>query len=117
MSRFDLRAWPRSLLFALGGLTLLALMQQQVLLRRPPRLRELAIQPLRSSAAALDLRFSRPMHKASLQANSALTPSLSHRWFGAENAWRLLLDQADADRKSTRLNSSHSQQSRMPSSA
>jgi len=96
MSGFDLRAWPRSLLFALGGLTLLALMQQQVLLRRPPRLRELAIQPLRSSAAALDLRFSRPMHKASLQAKSVLTPSLSHSWFGADNAWRLLLDQADA---------------------
>ena len=96
MSGFDLRAWPRSLLFALGGLTMLALMQQQVLLRRPPRLRELAIQPLRSSAAALDLRFSRPMHKASLQAKSVLTPSLSHSWFGADNAWRLLLEQADA---------------------
>lgn len=95
MSRFDLRAWPRSLLLALGGLTVLALIQQQVLLRRPPRLRELAIQPLRSSAAALDLRFSRPMLKASLDAESTLSPALSHRWFGADNAWRLLLDQPD----------------------
>ena len=95
MSRFALRSLPRSLLLALGALTALALVQQQVLLRRPPRLRELAIQPLRSSAAALDLRFSRPMLDASLEAESALKPSLSHRWFGADNAWRLLLDQAD----------------------
>jgi len=95
MSRFDLRAWPRSLLLALGGLTLLALIQQQVLLRRSPRLREVAIQPLRSSAAALDLRFSRPMRLRSLESQSALSPSLAHLWFGADNAWRLLLEQAD----------------------
>ena len=37
--------------------------------------------------------------------------------FETPNSGRILLDGADIDRKSTRLNSSHSQQSRMPSSA
>ena len=32
-------------------------------------------------------------------------------------AWHIVEPQAELDRKSTRLNSSHSQQSRMPSSA
>ena len=41
------------------------------------------------------------------------------RWSGIDDAtaWTIGSDQSDIDRKSTRLNSSHSQQSRMPSSS
>ena len=84
---------PRSLLLSLGALATLVLVQQQVLLQRPPRLRELAIQPLRSGAAALDVRFSRPMRQTSIAAGSSLTPPLAHRWFGGDDAWRLLIEQ------------------------
>ena len=48
-------------------LTVLAavLGQQQLLLRRPPRLVRIVPQQLQSGTAALDLRFSRPMNRAS----------------------------------------------------
>ena len=110
-ARFPL---PRSLLLSLGALATLVLVQQQVLLQRPPRLRELAIQPLRSGAAALDVRFSRPMRQTSIAAGSILTPPLEHRWFGADDAWRLLIEHcllytSPSPRDRTR--------SRMPSSA
>ena len=95
MSKRSLAALPRPLLLALAGLTSLVLVQQQVLLRRPPRLRSLAVQPLRSGAAALDVRFSRPMQPGSVPASSRLLPDLSHRWFGENDAWRLLIDQPD----------------------
>ena len=38
--------------------------QQQWLLRRPPRLVRLMPQQVQSGTAALDLQFSRPMHRA-----------------------------------------------------
>ncbi|WP_413744189.1 hypothetical protein [Synechococcus sp. MIT S9451] len=95
MTRSGLWALPRPLLLALGGLTALVLVQQQVLLRRPPRLQMLAIQPLRSGAGALDVRFSRPMQRETIAAESRIKPELSHAWFGADNAWRLLLNRTD----------------------
>ena len=95
MSKRRLAALPRPLGLALAGLAALVLVQQQVLLRRPPRLRSVAVQPLRSGAAALDVRFSRPMQPGSVPASSRLSPDLSHRWFGENDAWRLLLDQPD----------------------
>lgn len=71
------RPWPAWLLL-LGAA--LALVQQQVLLRRPPRLAELRPNP--SGAPALRARFSRPMQRASLQAGSRIDPPRPHRWLG-----------------------------------
>lgn len=80
---------PWSWLLAAG--VLLGLVQQQLLLRRPPRL--VQVQPALSSSGpgALDLRFSRPMDQASLRNRSALVPSLPHSWLGAGQSLRLLL--------------------------
>ena len=58
----------------LAGLGLVALVQQQILLRRLPQLRSVSIQSIRSGAAALDVRFSRPMNRESVAENSRLTP-------------------------------------------
>ena len=75
----------------LAGATLLALMQQQWLLRRPPRLLELQSSTASSGPAALSLRFSRPMNRASLAKHSRLQPPLPHQWLGDDNPLRLLL--------------------------
>lgn len=82
----------RLLSMALLGLGLVALVQQQILLRRPPRLRSVAIQSIRSGAAALDVRFSRTMNRASVAENSRLVPHQPHQWFGQQDQFRLLLD-------------------------
>jgi hypothetical protein len=71
----------RQPLWALGGLLLLALALQQALLRQPPRLQQLSQAPASSGPAALRLRFSRPMDRASLS-TSRLDPPLAHRWLG-----------------------------------
>ena len=70
----------------------LVLIQQQVLLRRPPRLVTLSQQQIHSGSAALDLRFSRPMHRNSVSAESRLVPSLSHLWLGTSNPLRLVIN-------------------------
>ncbi|MEB3255543.1 MAG: hypothetical protein VKJ05_04050 [Synechococcaceae cyanobacterium] len=72
----------RDLLLALGLPALLAVLQQQWLWRRPPRL--LALTPAAASAgpAALKARFSRPIDKTSLQAGTVLHPAKAHRWHG-----------------------------------
>jgi hypothetical protein len=77
---------------ALMALGLVALVQQQILLRRPPRLRSVAIQSIRSGAAALDVRFSRTMDRKSVAENSRLAPHQPHQWFGQQDQFRLLLD-------------------------
>jgi hypothetical protein len=77
-------------LWALGGLALLALVLQQVLLRQPPRLLRLSQAPASSGPAALRLRFSRPMDPASLAA-SRLEPPLAHRWLGEGDTFLLTL--------------------------
>ncbi|MFM7087577.1 MAG: hypothetical protein ACKOXO_11390 [Cyanobium sp.] len=82
---------PRRLWTGLSIAALLALMQQQILLRRPPRLLELVAQGNTSGPGALDLRFSRPMQRASVAARSHLEPPLAHRWLGAETTLRLRL--------------------------
>ena len=82
----------RLLSVALIGLSVVALVQQQILLRRPPRLRSVAIQSIRSGAAALDVRFSRSMNRTSVAENSRLLPHQPHQWFGQQDQFRLLLD-------------------------
>ena len=82
----------RLLSVALIGLGVVALVQQQILLRRPPRLRSVAIQSIRSGAAALDVRFSRTMDRKSVAENSRLVPDQPHQWFGQQDQFRLLLD-------------------------
>ena len=66
--------------------------QQQLLLRRPPRLLDLSPQPLQSGRAAVDVRFSRAMHRNNLAAESILSPALPHRWLGQGNRLRLILE-------------------------
>ena len=69
----------------------LAAVQQQWLQRRPPRL--LAIEPAAagSGLAAVELKFSRPMDGASLQANLQLPANQPHELLGEGNRWRLQL--------------------------
>ncbi|MFL0792291.1 MAG: hypothetical protein AB8B70_03905 [Prochlorococcus sp.] len=76
----------------LTSFAVLALVQQQLLLRRPPRLLSPTPQPLQSGSAALDLRFSRPMQRGSVAAASQLQPDLPHRWQGENNLLRLVID-------------------------
>ena len=76
------------LLLAAAGVVI----QQQLLLRRPPRLVDLQPQPLQSGRAALDVRFSRAMHRSNLAAESSLSPKLDHRWLGQGNRLRLVLE-------------------------
>jgi hypothetical protein len=71
-----------SLALALGLPALLAVVQQQWLLRQPPRLLTLRLAPASSGPAALQARFSRPMVGTSLQHAGALQPPLPHRWLG-----------------------------------
>jgi hypothetical protein len=82
----------RRLLLALGLPALLALIQQQELRQRPPRL--LALTPAVASAgpAALVARFSRPIDLEALQASSRLDPPLAHRWLGEGKSVGLALE-------------------------
>ena len=66
--------------------------QQQVMVRRPPRLIQQRPQPIQSGRAALDLSFSRPMRPQSVRLASRLQPSLTHRWLGESNPLRLVVD-------------------------
>ncbi len=92
----------RLLLGCLAVLSAVAVVQQQVLLRRPPRLQAVSIQPIRSGAAALDVVFSRPMDQASV-AESVLDPDLAHRWFGGQDRLRLLIAPQQAVQNPLRL--------------
>ncbi|BEV36415.1 hypothetical protein [Synechococcus sp. M16CYN] len=90
------------------GLVLLAtvtsvLVQQQVLLRRPPRLIQLEPQHIHSGSAALDLRFSRPMQLETVRSESHLNPQLPHRWLGSNNQLRLVVDTNTAITQPLRL--------------
>ena len=82
-----MKPWP----WLLAAAGLLGLVQQQILLRRPPRL--VRVQPALASSGpgALDLRFSRPMDRASLQSRTVLLPQLAHSWLGDGQTLRLLL--------------------------
>jgi hypothetical protein len=77
------------------GLTLLAglglaVVQQQLLLVRPPRLLELRQAAASSGPAALSLRFSRPLEPASVAATSTLEPALPFEVQGSGNPLLLL---------------------------
>tara|TARA_B100001094_G_scaffold316252_1_gene357233 strand:+ start:125 stop:1450 length:1326 start_codon:yes stop_codon:yes gene_type:complete len=82
----------KRLTFLLIGAAGVALLQQQMLLRRPPRLLNLISQPLHSGSAGLDLQFSRPMDRASIAATSRMEPAMRHRWLGEGNALRLVIE-------------------------
>ena len=69
-----------------------ALTQQQLLLRRPPRLLALTAQPIQSGSAALDADFSRPMHRNNVASESRIVPSVPHRWLGDGKRLRLIVD-------------------------
>lgn len=91
----------RPLLLALGLPALLAVIQQQLLLRQPPRLESLREAPASSGPAALQARFSRPMQAASLAQASTLQPSLPHQWLGSGNG--LLLNIQEGTRMNAPL--------------
>ncbi|MDM7953857.1 MAG: hypothetical protein QUV07_11685 [Cyanobium sp. CZS 25K] len=74
--------WPKPLPMALGLAALLALVQQQLLLRQPPRLDRLTPVAASSGPAALQARFSRPMDRDRVAADSDLSPALAHQWLG-----------------------------------
>ena len=76
----------------LGLATAGVLVQQQILLRLPPRLVQLRPQHIHSGSAGLDLRFSRPMDLNTVKAESDLKPALRHRWIGNHAALRLILN-------------------------
>ena len=71
---------------------LLALVQQQLLLRQPPRLEALRPAPASTGPAALQVRFSRSMDRAAVAAASRLEPPLRHRWYGDDDQLLLALE-------------------------
>ncbi|MEX1324956.1 MAG: hypothetical protein AB1Z21_12320 [Synechococcaceae cyanobacterium] len=88
------RSFPRlsrPLLLALGLPALLGVVQQQLLVRQPPRLEVLRNAPASSGPAALQARFSRPMQVASLERAGRLSPPLAHRWLGSGSSLLLTL--------------------------
>ena len=78
-----------ALLCALSGG--LVLMQQQWLLRRPPRLVDLIPQPLHDGNAAVEMRFSRPMHRRNVASETQLIPNLAHRWHDRGRSLQLVI--------------------------
>lgn len=79
----------KQILAWLGAALLLALGQQQLLRQRPPRLLQATTQPPGSGAAALELRFSRPINSKSLRQGVALKPPLPFELLGQGSRWRL----------------------------
>ena len=69
----------------------LAVGQQQLLLRLPPRLVELQQSEASSGPASLELQFSRPMDRASVAATSRIEPPFNVRWLGNGNRLKLSL--------------------------
>ena len=75
------------------------LLQQQLLLKRPPRLINIQRQLIQSGSAALDLTFSRPMDRSDLATRTDLRPAFMHRWLGDSNPLRLIIDQTTSINK------------------
>jgi hypothetical protein len=80
------------LVLLLAAPAALVLAQQQWLLRLPPRLDRLQTAPASAGPAALRVRFSRPMERRSIEAESRLQPPLGHRWLGKGEGLVLALD-------------------------
>lgn len=76
----------------LAAPAVLVLVQQQWLLRLPPRLDRLQTAPASAGPAALRSRFSRPMDRQSMERESRLQPPLRHRWLGEGEGMVLALD-------------------------
>ncbi|SBO41825.1 hypothetical protein [Cyanobium sp. NIES-981] len=93
----------RPLLAVLAVPAVLAVIQQQLLLRLPPRLEGLGNAPASSGPAALQARFSRPMDPASLQSGSRLDPPLAHRWLGSGDSLLLSLAEGQTLRQPLQL--------------
>jgi len=70
----------------------LALAQQQLLLRQPPRLLALTPSAASSGPAGLELRFSRPMDRASVAAASRIDPPVAARWLATGSDLKLTLN-------------------------
>ena len=83
--------------------TAAVLAQQQILLRRPPRLVQIRPQHLHSGSAGLDLNFSRPMQLKTVESQSHLKPALRHHWLGSHAALRLILTPTTAIKEPVRL--------------
>jgi hypothetical protein len=93
----------RPLLLALALPSLLALGQQQLLVRQPPRLQRLQGAAASSGPAALKARFSRPMNPESLEQQSQLAPPLGHRWLGRGDSLMFSLNEGQRVRAPLRL--------------
>ena len=93
----------RPLALVLGLAAALALVQQQLLVRQPPRLDRLLPAAASSGPAALQARFSRPMQRASVAADSVLSPALKHRWLGDGDTLLLSLEPGQRIRSPLRL--------------
>ena len=100
----------KRLLLLLLGTAGLAVVQQQLLVQRPPRLLKLTPQPIHSGSAGLDLHFSRPMDRTSFAKASRLKPPLPHRWLGQGKNLRLVVDAEEPIRAPLALNLSGSDQ-------
>ena len=81
------------LTMVLAAPMLLAVAQQQLLLRLPPRLDRLEPAEASAGPAALRARFSRPMDLDSLGRQAGLDPPLPHRWLGKGDTVVLSLDE------------------------
>ncbi|WP_415398682.1 hypothetical protein [Synechococcus sp. W4D4] len=82
----------KQLSWLLGAGLALAAVQQQLLLKRPPHVRQLDSSTLSSGPAALNVEFSRPMQRNSVASASELSPRMRRQWLGAGNLLRLLLE-------------------------
>lgn len=85
------RRWaigPVGLMLVAG--VVIALVQQQLLLRRPPRLLDVHQAAASSGPAALRLRFSRPMQPGSVTSDTSLLPPLRFAVKGTGNPLLLL---------------------------
>jgi hypothetical protein len=76
---------------ALGAGLALALVQQQILLRQPPRLQTVKPASASSGPGALEITFSRPMAVPTIASSSQISPAAAHQWLGSGNRLRLLL--------------------------
>jgi len=70
----------------------LGLAQQQLLLRQPPRLLALTPSAASSGPAGLELRFSRPMDRASVATASRIDPPVAARWLASGSGLKLSLN-------------------------
>ena len=81
------------LIFLLTIATGAVVLQQQLLLKQPPRLIDIKPQLIHSGSAAFDLRFSRPMDRQDLEKRTVLDPNIKHRWLGEINQLRLIIEE------------------------